>query len=163
MLRWTRAHGWRTWVIAATLAFASGASSGLRAQDARPQFKPRLDFAIRYALPLFNEWFGPLAAAPEVPVDRRWLSAPGSMDVESQVSYQLARRWFAHVHDPDGVVPFADSVAWYLQSRVGETIFDRQYLRTAHSMDSVGFFGGVVPWAFRPLPLDRWSGGLGRL
>jgi hypothetical protein len=119
---------------------------------------PYPDSTIRVAS---NPWRQPISPASElVMVDVPWRSAPESMDLESQAAFGIARRWWPALRASND--PEVDGLAWYLQSRVVDRLYDLSFLVPAHSAIGVRYFGGVWPWTFRILPLTRWSGGLGR-
>lgn len=55
-----------------------------------------------------------------------------------------------------------DGLAWYLQSRVIDRLFDLTFHSPGHSSEGVRFFGGALPWAFPSITTSRWTAGLGR-
>ena len=59
-------------------------------------------------------------------------------------------------------LPLVNGVAWYLQSRLVERLYDFAFFNPGHSSDAVRFFGGAVPWQFPVLRMTRWTSGLGR-
>ena len=139
----------------------------------------RITAAADEAVARYREWLGPppvdamsvraksrrAAAAPDshtVFLDLPWWPAPRTMEVESQAAYGLARLWFPRLIDRDDTRPIADGIAWYLQSRIVERLFDFTFLMPGHSADTVRYFGGAVPWSFSILPRSRYTAGLGR-
>ena len=157
MLRGSRVAGRRAIGLGLLVAVAAGVVP-LRARQA----PSRIDNALKESRERYTEWLGPLpqpdASLGEIEV--RWLAAPSSMDVESRVSYELARQWFGA---PGGQnASMVNGVAWYLQSRVGERLFDFAFFTEGCCLESAAFFGGAVPWGFSRLPLSRWNAGLGR-
>ena len=139
----------------------------------------RITAAADEAVARYREWLGPPpvelisvrarssqhAAAPgphTVLLDLPWWPAPPTMDVESQTAFGLARLWFPRLIDRDDTGPIANGIAWYLQSRIVERLFDFTYLMPGHSADTVRYFGGAVPWSFSILPRSRYTAGLGR-
>lgn len=135
--------------------------------------------AAQLALATYTEWLGPLPVrsvtiverpwcgeVPDAPaqtiVDVPWWPAPARMDLEAQVADGIARQWWPSLLREAQTRPVVLGIAWYLQSRVVEDLFNREFFLTAHSADSVRLFGGAVPRVFRALPLGRWSAGLGR-
>lgn len=175
---------------AAAIAVAGGAfDRPLRAQspprleialDADQEWaRRRITAAAEEAHARYREWLGPppvdliavhanpwrRAAAADshtVLLNLPWWPAPRTMDVESQVAFGLARLWWPRLIDRDDTRPIADGIAWYLQSRVVERLFDFTYLMPGHSADAVRYFGGAVPWSFSILPGGRSTAGLGR-
>ena len=139
----------------------------------------RITAAADEAVARYREWLGPPpvelisvrarssqhAAAPgphTVLLDLPWWPAPPTMDVESQTAFGLARLWFPRLIDRDDTGPIANGIAWYLQSRIVERLFDFTNLMPGHSADTVRYFGGAVPWSFSILPRSRYTAGLGR-
>ncbi len=189
MCGWTRAAGRRA-VVLALAAAGAAVSAPLHAQSGsvspkilvvlsagREPYRDRVTTAAQEAASRYAEWLGPLpspititdrpwrGAITDAPgtviVDPPWWSEPASMDVESQVAHGLAREWWRSLVSQPETRLIADSIAWYLQSRVVERLFDLGFFVPGHSAAGVRFFGGTVPWAFRLLPLSRWTAGLG--
>jgi hypothetical protein len=108
-------------------------------------------------------WRGAVSAAPAtVILDVPWRSAPETMELESQAAFGVARQWWPGLLANAETATVANGLAWYLQSRVVDRLFDLNFLLPAHSVMAVRGFGGTWPWTFRILPLGRWAGGLGR-
>lgn len=145
---------------------------------ANEPYRSRVAAAAEASVARYREWLGPgptrsltitdhpfrgsaPAGGADVAIDPSWWSKPRAMEVEAHVAFGVARLWFRHLQDVDNAVPLVDSVAWYLQSRVVERLFDHAY-RPMYCDETVRFFGGAVPWSFESLPLTRWSAGLGR-
>jgi hypothetical protein len=138
--------------------------------------RARIELASREAVARYVEWLGPAPQQAIVVSDARrdaddtgsvrvalpWWPAPATMDLEAQVAFGIGRLWWAHLVAGEGDAPLRDGLAWYLQSRVVEELFDLRYYAEGHSRDAVRFFGGAVPWTFRLLRLGRWTAGLGR-
>lgn len=141
-------------LIVATVA--GGASPSAR------QTPSRIDNALKESRERYTEWLGPPPGPIEIVQDVhvRWLAAPASMEVESQVAYETARQWFGPAGTSNATL--VNGVAWYLQSRVVERLFDFAFFTEGCCLESAAFFGGHVPWGFSRLPLSRWSAGLGR-
>lgn len=150
-----------------------------RLTPAGEPYRARVVATMQEAGARYAEWLGPLPAGaltitdrprlgppmePQgwVPIDLPAWSAPRTMDVEAEVAYGLARQWWPSLLANPDSAPLVNGAAWYLQSRVVEQLFDRQFLSIAHSADGVRYFGGSVPWAFRSLVLGRSTAGLGR-
>lgn len=126
-------------------------------------YRARIEAAASESIARYQEWLGaPAADGAVVALDLPWQSAPSSMDVESQVAYGLARAWWPRAMTTGEVAPLMDGLAWYLQSRVIERLFDLTFHSPGHSSEGVRFFGGAVPWAFPSITAGRWSAGLGR-
>jgi hypothetical protein len=155
---------------------ALGAAASAVAQDPPPP-------SIQLTLPAAAErWRGALTSAAEqaAQIGRDWLGAHpagvinsleielpvwqgrGAMVVEQQAARSVIRSWWPATlpdHRADAIL---DGFAWYLQSHATERLFDRRYLRTAHSVESVPLFGGAVQWSLPTLHRSRWSAGVGR-
>lgn len=116
--------------------------------------RDRMDAAARLAFPRYIEWLGPPPFDRIAVRDSGKPDAPGQMRVESQVAQEIARAWFMRINGHDA---WKDGAAAYLQSRIVEQSFDRTFLLKAYRYDSACFFGCHVPWAFRSLPLSRWT------
>ena len=142
-------------------------------------YRVRVESAASESIARYQEWLGPGAQARVVITDRAsrdgvpftsarvaldlpWRSAPPSMDVESQVAYGVARAWWPEWMMTAELAPIVDGLAWYLQSRVIERLFDFTFHVPGHSADGVRFFGGAIPWAFPSITSGRWTAGLGR-
>lgn len=169
-------------VIAVTVVAIAAAASVTASRHAQPPQPPdvRLQYsqdadrhrvravaAFDESVARYREWLGPiprLAGEPAAVVaPAPWRSDAATMDVESAVAYDVARRWWPGVGADSDAAPLLEGVAWYLQSRVVEALFDRTFFVEGHHADHVHFFGGTWPWAFRGLPLSRWTGGLDRI
>lgn len=140
------------WLAAIILyAFAPGIHAQSTAE--------RIDTASREADSLYTEWFGSHASGGSVDVALVLSDDPRAMRLESAIAFELARRRFAHLGD-DGI---ADGLAWYLQSRVVERVFERAWLQAGYRYFTTCWFGCYVPWTVRPVILDRWRDGVGRV
>jgi hypothetical protein len=153
---WTSAHS-------DTVRTAAGSHHVIRA-PARDQARARFAFDLAYAA--LDEWLGPAnapagSAPSEIVVRDRWRSVPTTMDVESDVVYQLARARWPEPRDATASA-IVDGIAWYLQGRIVETLFDRTQLTNGYSMDRVSMFGGQWVAVFDWLPVSRWSAGIRR-
>ena len=132
------------------------------------------DAAARYA-----EWLGPArfdrieivegpgssAANPRVlaiAINLPLLAPAPLMELESQVAYGAALGWLGGLRTPDEQVPLDQGLAWYLQSRIVERLFNLRIGKTAYSSDQIALFGGTVRWPLPSLRLSRWTAGLGR-
>lgn len=146
-----------------TIAF-DGSSAATRGRAAH---------AAREAFTSYVEWLGPPpfnratlgddpgATRPaEIHLALPWWPAPAAMDVEAAVAYEVARRWFGEPSPDAQTRALVDGIAWYLQGRVVEHVFDQVFRQPAYRFETTKFFGGVVPWAFPPLLRQRWTAGL---
>ena len=143
-------------------------------------YRARIEFAASESIARYQEWLGPGAAerivigdragrddvpstTARVALDLPWRSAPPSMDVESQVAFGVARAWWPEWMMTGELAPIGEGLAWYLQSRVIERLFDFTFHVPGHSAEGVRFFGGAVPWSFPTITVGRWTAGLGRV
>lgn len=153
-------------IRAGSIALLVTLAAGLAAQAPRDldheQYRVRVENALKESRERYTEWLGPSARPINITGEgeARWLAAPSSMDVESQVAYEVARQWLGEAGAQGA--PMVNGVAWYLQSRVVERLFDFAFFTEGCCMESTAFLGGTVPWGFSRLPLGRWSAGLGR-
>jgi hypothetical protein len=151
---------------------AAGAVGSLAAQTPAPassltvivettdqSLRRRAEFAAREAWADYSRWLGAHEprAVTITGLPRR--SLPSTMDVETIAAYETARVWW---RDRFSDAPVVNGVAWYLQSRVVERLYDLTFERPGHSSESARFFGGAVPWSMPPLRLSRWHAGLAR-
>jgi hypothetical protein len=127
--------------------------------------RERIDAAARLAIASYAEWLGPppferlvirdsLSVPADIAIRIRWWEAPGQMWVESKVAEAIALAWLARVTTND---EWKHGAAAYLESRIVEQLFDRQFFLKAYRYNSTCFFGCYVGWSFRSLPLDRWT------
>ncbi len=124
----------------------------------------RASRALEESTSRLNEWLGPRRSGqsrPDTIVTSRLGSVPSTMDVESAVAFAVARSWWPS-DAPAEAAALIDGAAWYLQSRIVETLFDYTYFRSGHSADRVALFGGWWTIGFEWLPLDRWTAGVER-
>lgn len=176
------------WLVLA-IAVSSGAPASLGAQappaasiieirlsPAHEHYRRRIENAANESLARFTDWLGPIPAPKLLLTDRRdandrsyaialdlpWRPAPATMDVESQVSYGMADVWWNWRTEDGDDWAVIQGVAWYLQSRVVERLYDFAFLNPGHRSEAVRFFGGAVPWQFPLLRTSRWTAGLGR-
>lgn len=162
-------------------AQSAGASPEIHAQltPAAEPHRERIVAAMQEAGARYREWLGPppggsitvtdqpwlrplTAQRGWVAIDLPWRSSPETMEIESAVAHGIARQWWPGLLSSAVTAPLVNGAAWYLQSLVVERLFDLRFLSTAHSADGVRYFGGAMPWAFRPLTLGRSTAGLGR-
>lgn len=140
-------------------------------------YRARIALAARESIGQLERWLGarlrsPLtisdAAAPVtggrdaiIPVRLPAYAAPELMEIEMQVAYGVARRYW-HAGAEASRANLADGLSWYLQSRIVEHLFNIGFSRPAHSADGIRLFGGHVSWAFPSLLSSRASRGVGR-
>jgi hypothetical protein len=136
-------------ITAAVLAFTIVAMP-MAAPAASPD-----DDVTALASAMAAEWLGarstPGAGVAGAPL---W-QGRGAMIVEARVAARVIRGWWpAQLADAEAGA-ILDGFATYLQTLVIEQVFDRRYLRPAHSVESLPYFGGRVIWSFPPLRLSR--------
>jgi hypothetical protein len=121
--------------------------------------RQRVDRAAREAAGRYAEWLGAASQTPLVIADApSWRATPAAMSVEAHVAYELARGWLGQTAEPLVV----NGIAWYLQSRVVERLYDFAFQNSGHSGEVVWLFGRTVPYEFPLLRMSRWTAGLGR-
>ena len=170
--------------IATPLPLAGGAQNAveetgvaIRLAPQHEHYRPRIEAAARESVRWFREWLGPpppgmaivdrdsserpRGTATVVTLDLPWLSAPSTMDIESRVTFGLARAWWPGWARDPAARPIVDGLAWYLQSRVTAELFDVAFRRPGHSADALHYFGGTIPWAVPALVRGLWTAGLG--
>lgn len=119
----------------------------------------RIDAADRAARAVFEPWLGPLRTSRQsLIVDTAWPAAPLTMDIESQVAFEIARRYWRQ--QPPTVL--MDGAARYLQSHAVARMFDLTVGRAGHNVDAVRLFGGAYVYQFQNLRFDGPAAGLGR-
>src|SRR5688500_17223208 len=163
--RWRRGLSIAT-LIAASIAGAldaqptpSADSIAIQIDTGDADVRRRVEFAVREAWADYSRWLGPHEPRAIIIADvPRW-SSPATMDVETIAAYETARVWW---RDRFSDSPVVSGVAWYLQSRVVERLYDLTFERPGHSSESARFFGGAVPWSMPTLRLSRWHAGLAR-
>ena len=127
--------------------------------------------ATRTALRFYGEWFGAYPYGHVTVVDPAWQSGAGGM--EYPTLFTAGTRWIAprDVMDPEGVtVHEAGHQFWY--AMVGNNEFEDAWLDEGLNTFSTGraieanpayrtnyqstrYFGGLVPWVFRDIPVTR--------
>ena len=127
--------------------------------DAVDDDRSRIENATSLTLTRLGAWLGgPPRDMTPPSVVTRWLAAPSTMDVEARVAYTIALRYWENADAADRAI--AQSLAWYLQSRVVEDLFNINFGAHAYGTASGRYFGGHVPWTFPTLRVTRWRGGL---
>ncbi len=148
---------------AGAVIFAGLLSAGVIAQERsvptielhlaadEPSIRARADLAARESIARYTEWLGP-AGRPSfhVAVPPQWSAAPSTMTVEADVAYELARQWIAE-RDAAGI----NGIAWYLQGRIVERVFDYRYHLPGYSATGLAFFGGRLAWDVPSLRRSR--------
>jgi hypothetical protein len=131
---------------------ASPESSGKpRAND-----QSRIDRAVQVSTARYDEWLGASTAASSrafQPTRRPWAS-PASMDLESQVAFALARARLVRIPDTESTHFFLEGVAWHLQARVVEELFDLTQFQPGHHAVDLPLFGGLVRWSVPSLVIS---------
>ena len=115
--------------------------------------------AAEQAAVIGRDWLGahPTGAITNLTIDPPLWQGPGAMVVERQAATAVIRSWWpANVPDQRADV-LLDGFAEYLQGHVLETLFDRRYLRKAHSVEVVPAFGNHVIWSVPTVHLSRWT------
>lgn len=120
--------------------------------------------AAESAAALGVEWLGP---HPDRSIGAMTIDLPvwqgsGAMVVERQAAHAVIRSWWGKDLSDHRADAILDGFAWYLQGQAIERVFDRRYLRTAHSVESIALFGDAVHWSVPTLRLSRWSAGIRR-
>lgn len=117
--------------------------------------RARFDRAMSITTQRYDEWLGPVKAPRPVgsPLPRPYWSSPTSMVLESQLAFELARSRFAGLADTDETITFRDGVAWHLQSRVVEELYDLAHRQPGHHAVDVRLFGDHVRWGLPSLVL----------
>jgi hypothetical protein len=129
---------------------ASPESSGKpRAND-----QSRIDRAVQVSTARYDEWLGASDASAIFQPTRRLWASPTSMDLESQVAFALARARLVRVPDTESTRSFRDGVAWHLQARVVEELFDLTQFQPGHHAVDVPMFGGLVRWGVPSLVIS---------
>jgi hypothetical protein len=77
------------------------------------------------------------------------------MVVEQQAAQQTIRGWWPATIADARAAAILDGAAIYLQGLAIERVFDHQYLRLAHHVESRSYFGDHVIWSFPGLRLSR--------
>lgn len=132
-------------------ALVAGAGAGQATLFAADQ--PRVDRAIEVANRRLDEWLGAAVTSPvRLPVREAWWSAPSSMELESQLAFELARARFSRLR---GARALVDGIAWHLQSRIVEELFDYSQGQPGHHAAAVPLFGAHVRWGVPILILPR--------
>lgn len=131
----------------------------VHAHTSNQSHRERVEFAARAAWADYTEWLGPHEPRALTLTRLPWRSAAPTMDLESLVAYETARLWW---RDRFGDNATVNGIAWYLQSRVVERLYDLVFQRPGHSSESARVFGAAIPWALPHVRLSRWTAGLGR-
>jgi hypothetical protein len=113
----------------------------------------RAMLAAQESARLLTEWLG---ATPPSPQPRRpqlpWRTAPSAMELESAIAYRTAMAYWSASSAEPGI---AHGLAWYLQGRLVEHLFNTAYAAPGHSTESLRLFGGHVAYELPSLRLTR--------
>lgn len=155
-------------VAGAIVIAAAGAIERLAAQPAVPAARlaprplnaadrERVERAIAVSTRRYDEWLGPSRAGDPLPLnlDTPVWTSPSSMRLESQIAFALARERFAPMTGSGLTSNLVDGIAWHLQSRVVEELFDLAEQQPGHHAVDAGMFGGLVRWGFPSLVVQR--------
>jgi hypothetical protein len=136
--------------VAAAGVTVSGRQTAPVTIDSRPASAAdlaRIERAVTVSSARYDEWLGASrAAVPQLQLTRAAWSSADSMDLESQVAFLLARARFGAIAETPATLAFRDSIAWHLQARVVEELFDLAHHQPGHHADGVRMFGGHVRW-----------------
>ena len=150
------------------------AAAGVAARDSSPpsiqltlpssqeRWRAPITTAAEQAAALAHDWLGPHPAGTinSIAIDPPVWQGRGAMIVERQAAYAVVRSWWpAELPDPRADAMLG-GFAWYLQSHAIERVFDRRFLRNAHSVVSLPLFDGAIQWSVPTLRLTRWSAGI---
>jgi hypothetical protein len=146
-------------IVASGAMEQSGAQSATRFDDAEKLSavdRARVDRAVQVSTERYDEWLGPSApgSSSAIRLTRRLWASPSSMDLESQVAFALARARLARIPDAEGTHLFLEGVAWHLQSRIVEELFDLTQLQPGHHAVDLPMFGGLVRWGVPSLVIS---------
>jgi hypothetical protein len=137
-------------IVCAVVATPSAAQSASQSLD------DAIAATVREASAIGTEWLGPHPAADaDLTVRRPLWQGPGAMFVEQQAAERVIRAWWPQSIDDAKAEEILVGFAWYLQSLAIERVFDRRYLRTAHSVETRSYFGDHVIWSLPTLRLSR--------
>lgn len=112
--------------------------------------------AARSAAAIGLEWLGS-HPEPNPDFSRReplW-QGPGALVVEQRIAQRVIRSWWPATIADATAAAMLDGFAWYLQGHAVERMFDRRYLRLAHSVESRPYLGEHLVWSFPTLRLSR--------
>lgn len=115
--------------------------------------------AAEHAAALGRDWLGvhPSGVVSVNAIEPPIWQGRGAMAIERQAAAAVIRSWWpAQLPDRRATV-MLDGFAAYLEGHVVEQLFDRRYLRAAHSVDSLPLFGGHVIWSVPTLRVSRGS------
>jgi len=112
--------------------------------------------AARAAKAIGLEWLGPNPEPnPDLGMREPLWQGPGAMIVEQRIAQRVIRSWWPATIADVKAAAMLDGFAWYLQGHVIERVFDRRYLRSAHSAESRSYLGDHLVWSFPTLRLSR--------
>lgn len=111
--------------------------------------------AAREAAIVGEEWLGRRPADLDLRVRRPRWQGRGAMFVEQQAAQQVIRGWWPATIADAKAAAMLDGFSSYLQGHVIERMFDRRYLRLAHSVEWRPYLGDHMIWSFPTLRLSR--------
>ena len=114
--------------------------------------------AARSAAAVGLEWLGSHPEPnPDLSMRGPLWQGPGAMVVEQRVAQRVIRSWWPAAIADARAAAMLDGFAWYLQGHAVERMFDRRYLRLAHSVESRPYLGAHLVWSFPTLRLSRFA------
>lgn len=152
-------------MVAAARAAAqdpSPPSIQLTLPSSQERWRATITGAAEQAAAFGDDWLGrhPDGAITGITVAPPVWQGRGAMIVERQAAYSVIRSWWGRELADHRADALLDGFAWFLQSHAVERLFDRRYLRSAHSVESIPLLGGAVQWSVPTLRLSRWSAGI---
>jgi hypothetical protein len=159
-------------VLVAGMAMAAAAPAA--AQHAAPpsiqltlppsqeRLRAALHSAAEEAASVAAQWLGPhpTGTITSIAIDLPVWQGTAAMVAERRAAHAVIRSWWPADLPDHRARALLDGFAWYLQGHAVERLFDRRYLRGAHSVQSLPLFGGAVRWSVPSLRLSRWSAGI---
>ena len=147
---------------AAAQDIATPPSIQLNLPSSYERWREPITSAAEQAAQTAHDWLGPhpTGTITGVSIEPPVWQGRGAMVVERQAAQSVIRSWWPANLGDHRAAAMLDGFAWYLQGHAIERLFDRRYLRTAHSAEVVPMFGGAVRWSIPSLRLSRWSAGI---
>ena len=126
--------------------------------------QPSTTDAAAFAIDRLTESFGPYSSRGDAHVPAGpWLTTPQAMERESEIVRLVARQWWGErVRFDPSSIDLGEGLVWYLQSRIIEDLFDRRWRLRAYALDVRRYFGGLIPWQLRTIPVSRNAVGIAR-
>lgn len=134
-----------------TAAGPAARTTDVRALNAAD--RERLGRAIEVSTLRLDEWLGASRGqSPQlVELSLPYWSPPASMMLESQAAFVLARARFDRIARSNATERLLDGVAWHLQSRIVEQLFDLTQHLPGHHAAEVRLFGDHIRWGLPSL------------